>query len=89
MIQRPLPESVCAHRATMPKLNGHILDPRMPPEAVREAYLEEWGKWFRANPLYREPWMLDLIAWGKRRNKPTSRGPNSIPASQQSIEPTG
>ena len=53
-------------RATMPLVEGHIGDPRYLPPAKQAAALKAWGAWFRANPLYREPWMLELIAWGKR-----------------------
>ena len=83
-----IPENVLKARRTMPTWDGKILDPRYIPEAHQEAYLKLWGTWFRENPLYREPWMLDLIAWGKRRNKPTSRGPSSTESLPKLTPPT-
>ena len=69
-------------RKDMPLWDGKIVDPRYIPPAHRPAYLAQWGQWLRANPLYREPWMLELIA--EMRRKATSAGRNSTAASQQS-----
>jgi len=60
-------EAVLSARRTMPLLDGKIVDPRYVPEARQAAYLKAWGEWMRANPLYREPWMLELLVWGRRR----------------------
>ena len=64
-----LAEPVLVHRRTMPQVDEKIVDPRYLPPAKQAAALKAWGAWFRANPLYREPWMLELIAWGKRGRK--------------------
>ena len=66
---RPLPEAVLEARRTMPLDDGHIKDPRVVPPSRQAAYLKAWGEWMRANPLYREPWMLDLLAEMKARRK--------------------